>query len=135
MKKIWEFISSKKYFIYAILGVILLSMTFKAQIIILSYDDQYSLRMEYTVYGYCIRASAALKATEPAIKNEIYVCDSIDKSVLKAVAQLEELGGEGKTIKLMSTGFPKNNDKLEEHLIELLNNNGKKAELLTIGNK
>lgn len=135
MKKVWDFFADKKYIVYAILGVILISMTFKAQIIIISYDNDYSMRMEYTVYGYCIRASAALKSTEKAVSNEVYIGDSIDKSVLKAVEQMEKLGGEGKTVKIMSTGFPKNNDKLEARLVEIVQNSGRKAEVLSLQNK
>ena len=135
MKKVWDFLADKKYFVYGLLGVILISMTFKSQIIIISYADDYSLRMEYTVYGYCIRASAALKATEPAIRDEVYVGDSIEKSILKAVDQLEKLGGEGKTVKIMSTGFPRDNDKLESKLVEIVEKTGRKAEVLSLQTK
>lgn len=130
MNKIIEFFESKRYFIYGILGALLISMTFKSQIIILSYTDNYSLRMEYTVYGYCIRASAALKATEPAVYNEMYFFNSLEDSILKASKQLQKLGGEGDTVKVMSTGFPRDNEKLEQKIISFLQENGINAEVL-----
>lgn len=135
MKKVWDFILGKKYLIYVVFGALLISMSFKSQIIILSYGDEYSLRMEYTVYGYCIRASAALKAAEPAVYNEMYLGGSIKSTVLKAVEQLEKLGGEGTTVKIMSYGFPRNNEKLELQLIEFLKENGKSAEVLSINDQ
>ncbi len=130
MKKILSFFDSRRYIVYIALGVLLLSMTFKSQVVILSYGDEYSLRMEYTVYGYCIRASAGLKATEPAVYNEVYVGNSMSTSILKAVSQLEKLGGEGGTVRIMTTGFPKNNDKLELEIQKLLVDSGRNAEII-----
>ena len=60
MSKFKDFLGDKKkYLLAGILGVLLLSMTLKTQAVIITYGDDYSLRMEYTLYGYCIRASAA----------------------------------------------------------------------------
>lgn len=120
MSKISDWLSEHKILLFGALGVLLITMTMKTQVVILAYGNDYALRMEYTVYGYCIRASASKKAADPAIQNEIYIGNSVESSVLKAVRQLEKLDDEKQVVKLMSTGIPKNNDKLELQLKEHL---------------
>lgn len=130
MKKLTEFFEKSRMVIFVLLGVVLISMTMKTQVIVLSYGEEYSLRLEYTLYGYCIRASAGLKATEPAISNEVYIGNSINQSVLKAVRQLELLGGEGNTVGVFVSGYPRNTEKLEQQIVALLTENGKNAQAL-----
>lgn len=130
MSKIRDFIITKRYLIIGILAAVLLSMTLKTQVVILTYGDDYSVRMEYTLYGYCIRASAALKAAEPAIYSETYIGNSIDKSVLKVAGQMEKLTSEKLEFRVLAMGYPKNTDKLEAHLKELIEQSGRKAEIL-----
>ena len=125
------FSSGYSILIYIILAILLLTMTFKSQIIILSYGEDYSMRLEYTVYGYCIRASAALKATEPAVYNEVYIGNSFKSSILKAVEQMEKLDGDEQTVRIMSHGFPKNNQKLELEIKQYLEETGRKVEIIS----
>ena len=132
MGKLFE---GKRYIIYIVLGIILFSMAFKSQVIILAYGDDYSLRMEYTVYGFCIRVSPGLKAAEPAVYNEVYIGKSMKNSVLSAVEQLEILSEKenptekNNVVRLKATGFPRDNDKLEQELKQILENSGRKVEL------
>mgnify|MGYP006898689719 CR=1 FL=1 len=72
MNKILCFISEKKYFFIAALCLLLFSMTMKTQVVILKYSNDYSMRMEYSIYGYCVRASAALKAAARAYQRSLF---------------------------------------------------------------
>ena len=113
-----------------VMGILLISFTLKTQAVVISYGDDYSVRLEYTIYGFCIRASAGLKAAEPAISGEVYIGNSINTSVLKAVRQMEKLGGEGLEAGVFASGYPRNNSKLEAAIVRMLNENGIKAKVL-----
>lgn len=115
-----------------VLGILLISCTLKTQAVVVSYGDDYSVRLEYTIYGYCIRASAGLKAAEPAISGEVYIGNSINTSVLKAVKQMQTLGGEGLEAGVFSSGYPRNNGKLEASIVEMLKENGINAKVLEL---
>ncbi len=130
MNKIRDFVNDKKYIIICIIGVVLISMTLKTQVIVLSYGDKYSLRMEYTLYGYCIRVSAGLKETEPAVSGAMYIGNSIDTSVIKAVEQMEKLTDEKYEVGVFVSGYPRNNQKLEQHLKTLLEETGRNVAVL-----
>lgn len=130
MKSIKEFLEKRRMVIIVLLGILLISLTLKTQAVIITYGGDYSVRLEYTLYGYCIRASAGLKAAEPAISGEIYIGNSIDASVLKAVKQMEKLGGNGLEVGVFTSGYPRNNQKLETSIIEMLKENGFSAKPL-----
>lgn len=132
MNKFWNFLSEKRYFIMVILCIILIVLTLKTQVLVVKYGDDYAMRLEYTMFGYCIRASASLKATEPAIQNAVYLGDSINSSVLKAVEQMKLLSEEEQVVGIMSSGFPKNNDKLEQSVKQYLESNEHKVEVLDV---
>ncbi len=134
MNRFLEFVDSKKYLLFGLLGALLISMTLKTQVVILTYGDDYSMRMEYTLYGYCVRASAALKATEPAVQNEIYFGNSFETSVMKAVRQMENLNGEKDTVGIMVTGYPRNTEKLELQLKDVIEQSGREVEILLAKN-
>lgn len=130
MKNFFDKLGDKKILIFGIIGALLISMTLKTQVVILTYGEDYALRMEYSVYGTCVRASASLKAAEPAIQNEIYYGNSINDSVLKAVKQLEKLDSDEKNVRLMSTGIPRNNEKVETSLKDMLESEGYVVEII-----
>lgn len=132
MKKILNFISDKKYFFMAALCVLLFSMTMKTQVVILKYGDEYSMRMEYSLYGYCVRASAALKATEPAVQNVIYFGKGMKPTVAEAVNQMELLADSKQKVGIMTSGYPRNNKKLEKQLEKHLNDLGYDVEILEV---
>ena len=137
MNKVFEFLNNKKYIIMGILGALLISMTLKTQVVVVTYGDEYSLRMEYTLYGYCIRASAAKKAAEPAVYNATYIGNSIDLSIEKAVAELKKIPDDGKerNVGIMVSGYPRSNAKLEQHLKEILEDSGNTVEILSASKK
>lgn len=132
MNKVLNFISEKKYFFMAALCVLLFSMTMKTQVVVLKYGDDYSMRMEYSLYGYCVRASAALKATEPAVQNVVYFGKGMKSTVAEAVNQMKLLAGEEKEVGLMTSGYPRNNSKLEKELQKYLNDKGYEVEILDV---
>ncbi len=132
MNKVLNFISEKKYFIMAVFCVLLFSMTMKTQVVILKYGDDYSMRMEYSLYGYCVRASAALKATEPAVQNVVYFGKGMKTTVAEAVNQMKLLAGEEKEVGLMTSGYPRNNGKLEKELQKHLIDKGHEVEILEV---
>jgi len=132
MNKVLAFISDKKYLFMAILCVLLFSFTMKTQVVILKYGDDYSMRMEYSLYGYCVRASAALKATEPAVHNTVYFWKGMKSSVGEAVSQMEQLADTKQKVGLMTSGYPKNNQKLEKELQKYLSEMGYEVEILEV---
>ena len=132
MNKILCFISEKKYFFIAALCLLLFSMTMKTQVVILKYSNDYSMRMEYSIYGYCVRASAALKATEPAVQNVVYFGKDMKSTVTEAVNQMKILAGEENEVGLMTSGYPRNNNKLEKELKKHLENKGYDVEILEV---
>lgn len=130
-----DFFERKKYLLFGLLGALLITMTLKTQVVILTYSDEYSMRMEYTLYGYCIRASVGLEATEPAVQNEVYIGNSIESSVMKAIRQMELLNGEKDTVGVMVTGYPRNTEKLEAQLIKIIEESGRTAQALDTAKK
>ena len=130
MKKIIEFLRAKKIIIIAILGAILITMTLKTQSVIIAYGDDLSLRMDFTLYGYCISGMATMSAAQPAIENALYIGGSFEKTVLKAVGELEKISGSGKTVRINTYGYPRNNTKLTEKLVNIVKENGRNAEIL-----
>ena len=132
MNKFFEFLSEKKYIIMVFICIILILLTLKTQVVVVKYGDDYAMRMEYTMLGYCIRASASLKATEPAIQNAVYVGGSINETVLEAVEQMKLLSDGEKTVGILSSGYPRNNDKIEASLKNYLEQNGHDVEVLEV---
>jgi len=132
MNKFSDFLSEKKYFIMVIICIILLLLTLKTQVVVVKYGDDYAMRMEYTMLGYCIRASASLKATEPAIQNAVYIGGSINETVLEAVEQMKLLSDTPQTVGILSSGYPRNNDKIEVSVKEYLEQNGHQVEILEL---
>ena len=132
MKKIWFFLTEKKYLVFAFICVIFLALTMKTQVVILKYGDKYAMRMEYSIFGSCVRASAPLKSTEPAVYNAVYFWGSIDGTVSEAVDQMSKLSENKETVGIMVTGYPRNTEKLENHLKNLLEKDGYKVEILNV---
>ena len=112
------------------MGIILFTMVFKSQVVILTYGEEYTVRLEYTMYGYCIRAAADKKAAEPVVYNDFYIGSSISNSVKKAVTQLENLSDTDETVMIKAMGFPRNNEKLEAEIKHILEETGRTVELL-----
>lgn len=135
MKRVWSFLIEKKYLVFGVVCVIFLALTMKTQVVILKYGDKYAMRMEYSIFGSCVRASAALKATEPAVYNAVYFWGSIDGTVSEAVDQMSKLNDNPETVGIMVTGYPRNSEKLENHLKKLLENEGYKVEILNVSLK
>ncbi len=133
MSKILDFFAEKRMIIMVAIGILLFTFSFGTQSVIISYgeNNDYALRLEYTLYGTCANARATLKQTEPAIQNEMYIFDSIDESTLKAVKQMELLAEEKQVVKIMAMGFPKNNAKLELSIKSMLEGHGYTVEILT----
>jgi len=132
MKKLFDLISEKKYFIMVILSIILIVLTLKTQVVIVKYGDNYAMRMEYTMLGKCIRASASLKATEPAVQRAVYIGGSFNETILEAVKQMRDLSGTEQTVGIMSSGYPRDNERLEQSIKEHLESNGHKVEILNV---
>lgn len=130
MKKFFDFINERRYLVYIFMGIILFTMVFKSQVVILTYGEEYTVRLEYTMYGYCIRAAADKKAAEPVVYNDFYIGSSISNSVKKAVTQLENLSDTDETVMIKAMGFPRNNEKLEAEIKHILEETGRTVELL-----
>ncbi len=130
MNRVFKFLADKKYYLIAIFAVLIILVTLKTQAVVVTYGEKYSMRLEYTLFGSCIRASAALKETEPAVYNAVYIGGSIDGSVLKAVEQMEKLTDEKCEVGIFASGYPRSNDKLENHLKEIIEQSGRKAKIL-----
>ncbi len=130
MNKFFDFLAEKKYVIMVFVAILLILLTLKTQVVVVTYGEEYSMRMEYTMLGYCIRASAALKATEPAIQNAVYVGGSINSTILEAVEQMKKLSDSEQTVGILSSGYPRNNDKLEISIKEYLETNGHSVEIV-----
>ena len=120
---------SKRYIIFIIIGLLVFSFAFKSQVVIISYNDDYALRVEFNVFGFCTRVSASLKAAEPVVYNDFYFGGSIKNTISKVATQLENLAGEGGTFKLKVTGFPRNCDKLEDSIKLALEETGRNVQL------
>ena len=132
MNKFWDYLADKKYIIMTILGVLILAMTFKSQVVVIKYGDDYAMRLEHTVFGYCIRASASLKDTEPAVQNEIYIGNSFNEATQKAAYQMKKLSSTEQTVGIMVSGFPRNTEKLEKQIQSHLQSLGYDVEILDI---
>lgn len=132
MNKFWNFLADKKYIIMAVICVILFAMTMKTQVVVVKYGEEYAMRMEYSIFGYCVRASASLKATEPAVQNAVYFGGGIDETVTEAVEQMSLLTDVKQTVGIMASGYPRNNDKLENKLKDVIEESGYDVEILDV---
>ncbi len=130
MKKVLEFLRAKKIIIIAIVGAILITMTLKTQSVIIAYGDDLSLRMDFTLYGYCISGMATMSAAQPAIESTLYIGGSFEKTVLKAVGELEKISGSGKVVRISTYGYPRNNTNLTNNLVQAVIDSGRNAEIL-----
>ena len=60
----------------------------------------------------------------------MYIGGSIDSTVQKAVAQMEKLSEEKLEVGIMASGYPRSNDKLEQHLKTMLEESGKSVKII-----
>lgn len=134
MKQVFKMFEGKRYLIYIVLGVLLFTMVFNTQFVILSYGDC-TIHMEYTLYGYCIGVSVTEGDAESVVYNEVYIGNSYSKAVSKAVTQLEALSDTKEVVKLKVMGFPRNNEKLENNLKQFLEETGRTVEIYDTSKK
>ncbi len=111
-------------------GIILLLCTLKTQTVLLTdaKTEQYSIELRYSVFGYCVSAMPMTSEAQPIAADHMFLLDGIDESVEKVATWIAEKGDSG--VKIYTNGYPRKNDDLIAHLIEMLAARGIDAEKL-----
>ncbi len=123
------FLKENKMLLLCMVGLILLISFFNVQNVILSYEaedgEQYVIRMDYTVFDFCMRCAPGSKNTGNIVTMESFTFNSKKASIVKAVEAMQELSGsENGTVRLQVNGLLPNNDQSTAELVEYLNSLG-----------
>ncbi len=122
-----------KFYIVGLLGAVLLVSFFGVQSVVLSYQtndgESYSAKLEFTAFNLCINCMSLTDNAGDIVEKELFTFSQKEESIKKAANALYEIAEkeEGKFM-LSVSGVMGNNDKNEESLILLLQEEGYQAE-------
>ena len=121
-----------KFYIVGLLGAILLVSFFGVQSVVISYQtndgESYSAKMEYTAFNLCINCMSLTDNASSIVEKELFTFSPKEESICKAANALFEIAEKEEGQFLVSvSGVMGNNDKNEEHLIHLLQDQGFQA--------
>lgn len=122
--KLWQWIKEHTYMLLVFAGVILILCTLKTQTILITdaKNQEYTVELQYSMFGYCVSAVPMNEAAQPIAADHMFLLDSMDEGVGKAAGWIAEKTGGG--VELYVSGYPRNNEKLLSHLIKALKQHG-----------
>lgn len=116
------------YILLIAAGVLLIVLTLKTQtILITDSTEKYTVQMEYSVFGYCVSAVPMTENARSISADHVFVLGSTDGTVQTAARWVVQASGSD-GVKIYTSGYPKNNKKLNAHLCDLLNSVGIQAQ-------
>lgn len=127
-----SWIKDHLYVIMVWLGVILIVLTLKTQTIILTDvdDQQYTVELQYSVFGYCVSAVPMTDDAQAIAADHMFLFGGTDNTVLKAASWISEKTDSD--ISVYVSGYPRNTDKLTAHIVQLLSEAGITAQELVM---
>ena len=119
-KTFFSWVRDHAHVLMVFAGIILIIMSLKTQTVLItdSKSEQYTVELQYSVFGYCVSAVPMTEQAQPIAADHMFLMGSIDSTVQKAASWIYEKTGEG--VSVYVSGYPRNNDKLTEHIFELL---------------
>ncbi len=115
-----------KFYIYGLVGAILLIGSMSVQNVVISYKvedgTQYAAKLDYSAYGMCLRCYASTKNASDIVEKEIFFGAGQEKSVERAAFALQEIAGEDGVFQIRVGGLMGlgNNDKNTDAMVEYL---------------
>ena len=118
--KIGKFFAKNTVALCVIIGILLMSMTVRTHSIFVKYYE-YSVRIDFSIYGYSIRAVPQLDNSQDIVKETVLVGKSHKQAVIDASRTILKKYNNGWSwIRVKVTGYSFNNTKLEEDLVKAL---------------
>lgn len=108
-------------------GILLILVSMKTQTIMITdtAKQEYTVQLQYSVFGYCVSAIPMNKETQPIAAEYMFLLDGIDESVVKSATWISEKSESG--VEIFINGYPRNKDRLLAHLIQVLDKQGIEA--------
>ena len=122
--KVKEWVRDHIQLLLVLGGIILIVFSVKTQTILITdaKNQEYTMQFQYSVFGYCISAIPMTESAQPIAADYMFLTDGFDESVGKAASWIHEKTGSD--VEVYVNGYPHNSDKLTEHLIEMLQEQG-----------
>lgn len=114
-----------------VVGILLLLLTLKTQSVILSDGDSIKVRLDYSVLGLCMRLAPMTDEAHAIASADVFIMDSIENTTEKA-AKYMVAKNPGATIEMHISGFPRDNEKLAEKMIQRLEKIGITAKIIEV---
>ncbi len=130
MTKVINWIREHSIVLLISAGVLLLVLTLKTQSVLLtdSKNQEYTLELQYSVFGYCVSAHPMTDAAKPVAAEYIFIMGGIDETVQKAASWIAKETDGG--VEIYVHGYPRSNEKLTGHLCQMLQEKGISAKEL-----
>lgn len=125
--KIKDWILHHFHLLLVIGGVLLIVLSMKTQTVLITdaENQEYTIQLQYSVFGYCVTAAPMTKSAQPIAADYMFLLDSTDESVTKAAEWIAQKTGGG--VEVYVNGYPRNSDKLTAHLVGMLEEQGIQA--------
>ncbi len=123
-KKITEWVKKHVHLLLVFGGILLIVVSMKTQTILITdaAKQEYTVQLQYSVFGYCVSAAPMTDAARPVAENYIFLLDGIEESVDKAAGWIAKESGSD--LEIFVNGYPRNTDKLTTYLIDRLEKQG-----------
>ncbi|MBR5783263.1 MAG: hypothetical protein IKY33_03450 [Clostridia bacterium] len=120
MKNIFSWLKKHIYVLMIFIGVLFIVLSLKTQTVLITdtESEQYTIELQYSVFGYCVSAVPMTTQAQPIAADYIFLLDGVDESVTKTASWIYEKTGDG--VSVYVSGYPRNNTKLLEHIQRLL---------------
>ena len=124
MKKIISWIKEHIYVLMVFAGMLFIILSLKTQTILITdtKSEQYTIELQYSVFGYCVSAVPMTKEAQPIAADHMFLLGSIDNTVGKAASWIHEKTGDG--VSVFINGYPQNKDKLFSRICDILQAQG-----------
>lgn len=118
--KIKDWIIKHVHLLLVIGGILLIVLSLKTQTILITdmKSEEYTIELQYSVFGYCVSAIPMTESAQPIAADHMFLLDGIDESVEKAASWIAEKTEGG--VEIYVHGYPRNSKRLLTHLIEEL---------------
>lgn len=105
-------------------GVLLMVLTLKTQSVLITdtKNQQYTVELQYSVFGYCVSANPMTDEAKPVAAECMFLLGGIDDTVQKAASWVSRTTQGG--VEIYVSGYPRGKEKLTEHLCEMLAEQG-----------
>lgn len=105
-------------------GVLLMVLTLKTQSVLITdtKNQQYTVELQYSVFGYCVSANPMTDEAKPVAAEYMFLLGNIDNTVGKAASWISDTTQGG--VEIYVSGYPCGKETLTRHLCEMLTEQG-----------